>query len=84
MPLLGRLSAINRALIYEVGDLSREEATTYLTDKGVTKADAEEVVNCVGERLVDLQSSLNLLVKDGTLKGNEICKAITRVFFQEF
>ena len=36
MPLLGRWSAMNRALIYEVGDLSREDATTYLTDKGVT------------------------------------------------
>ena len=54
MSLLRRLSGMNWALVYGIDDISREEATTYLMDKGVTQAEAKEVVERAGGRLVDL------------------------------
>ena len=45
---------MNWALVYGIDDISREEATTYLMDKGVTQAEAKKVVECAGGRLVDL------------------------------
>ena len=76
MPYLMGLSAANRALIYEVNDLTDEEATTYLLGRNITKDEVEDVLKCVGGRLVYLQSCLQYTKRDDVLKGDELCKGI--------
>ena len=62
MPFLKHLSAVNRALIYEFEDIEEEEASKYLMNMGCpTPARVDEVVSCVGPRLVYLQSSLQIM-----------------------
>ena len=43
-------------------ELYTTSTDTYLIDKGVTQADVKEVISCVDGRLVDLQSSLKLIM----------------------
>ena len=81
MPHLKRLSAANRASVYEVNDVTDEEATAYLIKREVPKDKAENVVKCVGGRLVYLQSCLDLFKSDDVLKGDELCEGITRALF---
>lgn len=79
MPLLRKLSAANRALIYEVGDISDAEATTYLMKNQVAKDTAKEVVKCVGGRLVDLQSCVERI--NDAEKSGDICQYIQTTLF---
>ena len=41
MPYLGKLSAVNRAEIYEVGDVTKEDAIAYILQKGIPRNKAE-------------------------------------------
>lgn len=47
-------------MVYEVGDLDEEQATSYLLGKNVRQETAKKVVSCVGGRLVYLQRCLKL------------------------
>ena len=79
MPLLKQLSAVNRAIVYEIGDIEKEKATQYLIKTGMMKDKADEVVNCVGGRLVYLESSMKIV---GSISNsNDICEHIKTHFF---
>ena len=70
MPYLGKLSAVNRAEIYEVGDITKEDVIAYILQKGIPRNKAEKVVTCVGDGLVFLESCVNLLIKSGGTEGD--------------
>ena len=46
MPYLGKLSAVNRAEIYEVRDVTKEDAIAYILQKDIPWNKAEKVVTC--------------------------------------
>lgn len=60
MPLLGDLSAMNRAVIYEVGDITDVEAMNYLTKNQIAKDVARQLVSLIGSRIVHLESCVYL------------------------
>ena len=47
MPLLAKLSATNRVIIYEVGDVHDDDAVWYLVRGGVDESLAKKLVNCM-------------------------------------
>ena len=81
MPILERLSASNRAIIYEVGDLRDMEALKYLIENGVGIKAAKESVNCVGGRLVYLQDVLTLK-QDVLMNVDQLCASIEELLFK--
>ena len=79
MPLLTLLSTVNKAMVYEIGDIEKEKAIQYLMKMGIMKDGANEVVNCVGGRLVYLQSSMKIV---GSISNtNHICTNIKTQFY---
>ena len=54
MPFLEKLSAVNRCLVYEIG-----EAMAYLPSQNVKQDAAKKIISCVGGRLVYLHSCVN-------------------------
>ena len=72
IPLLKLLSTVNRAIVYEIGDIEKKKATQYIIKMGIMKDGADEVVNCVGGRLVYLQGYMKIV---GNISNtNDICK----------
>lgn len=60
MVFLQELSATNKALVHEIGDLEKEKAITYLMMMKLTRGKATRVVDCIGGQMVYLQSFLEL------------------------
>lgn len=60
IPFLRRCSAMNRALVYEIRDLDDEQARKYLREMGISGSRANKIVNCIGSRLVYLESCVIL------------------------
>ena len=58
--LLEKLSAVNRCLVYEIGDLDDDQAMAYLLSQNVKQDAAKKIISCVGGRLVYLLSCVNL------------------------
>ena len=58
--IIEELSATDRGLVYEIGDVDEGKATKYLMEMGFVEERAEKVASCVGGRLVYLQSCLKL------------------------
>lgn len=74
-----KLSAANRALIYEVGGLTKKEGLNYLMENGVALLQtAKKSVKCVGGRLVYLQNVLTL--NNEELKSVDLCGTTKRIF----
>ena len=48
MPMLEGLSAANRAIVYEIGDVSDEKACVYLVRNSIVKEKADELVAFIG------------------------------------
>jgi len=78
LPLIKHLSGTNRALMYEVGDITDKEAENYLVQVGVEPEKAKKLVNVIGGRLVHLRTSVALL---GRYTGDDYCEAITEALF---
>ena len=79
MPFLELMSASNRALVYEIGDLEEKRAVEFLTRNKIAKDRAKAIVTCIGGRLVYLESSIK--IDDSDWKGKEICKEIKEALF---
>ena len=79
MPFLEVLSTANRADVYEIGDLSEEKAVSFLMKIHMSVGRAKKLVQCVGGRLVYLQSSLNKNHMDW--QDDEVCKKIKAALF---
>ena len=60
IPFLAKLSATNRGFIYEVGDVHDDDAFRYLAKNGVDESLAEKLVDCIGGRMVHLESCIHL------------------------
>jgi len=84
MTLIKGMSAMNRAFVYEIGDLGDDEAERYLMMNNVPQDKASEVVQYVGGRLVYLQSVVELMkLWKGLISNKVICKTIKEeIFFQ--
>ena len=80
MPFLEKLSAVNRCLVYQIGDLDDDQAMAYLLSQNVKQDAAKKIISCVGGRLVYLQSCVNLhsLQK---LNFNHVCNEIKVALF---
>jgi len=61
MPILDKLSAMNRGFLYEMANITVEQAHSYLTQNSVPKEVATELVKRIGTRIVHLESSIALL-----------------------
>ena len=61
MPFIEKLSAANRASMYEIGNLDEEKAVSFLIKNNVNEQLAMDIFSYVGGRLVHLQSCLNLV-----------------------
>lgn len=81
MPILDRLSAMNRGLIYEVGDVSYEKAHNYLTLNGIPKDVATELVKSIGGRLVHLESSIVLMRMSAGWRDEDVPKKVKSELF---
>ena len=79
MPFLERLSVVNRACVYEIGDLNDNEAVSFLLKNNMKESRAKKLVQCLGGRLVYLQSSVNHDNKNW--KDEDICKNIKVALF---
>ena len=55
MPLLEVLSAMNRALLYEIGDVTDEKALEFLMENDIEENVARELVKYVGGRIIHLE-----------------------------
>lgn len=62
MPFLKELTATNRGLVFEIGDVDEEKAVKFLMDNDTPQNMARAVYNCIGSCLVYLNSFL--LVKN--------------------
>ena len=83
MPLLEKMSAKNRSVVYEIGDL--QDAVLYLMKNLMSEDKAKEVVKCIGGRLVYLESTVKM-DKNKELqwkKDLEMCNKIKKAFFQK-
>jgi len=58
--IIEELSATDRGLVYEIGDVDEGKATEYLMEMDFVEDRAEKVVSCLEKRLVYLQSCLKL------------------------
>ena len=82
MPFLETLSAVNRCLVYEIGDLDEEQAMDYLLGKNMEQEVAKKVVSCVGGRLVYLQSCIKLHnLQKLSFNDDHVCKEIKMALF---
>lgn len=79
MLFLKELSAANRSLVYEIGDLDKEQANSYLLGKNMRQDTAKKVVSCVGGRLVYLQSCLKL--PNLNFNDDHVCEEIKAALF---
>jgi len=71
MPLVKKLSATNRSIICEVGDIDTDDALRFLTENGVGVTLAKKIVDYISGRLIYLESSIYLNEKI-KWKGEEV------------
>ena len=81
MSLLEDLSATNRAIIYEVGDVEDEEGIKYLMKNGIDESLANKLINCIGERMVYLANSVYLAKREGRNETSDAYNKIEDVLF---
>ena len=66
-------------MVYEIGDEEEKKATQYSLKMGIKKDMADKIVNCVGARLVYLQSSIKFA--DSISSVSDVCNSIKEQFF---
>ena len=64
VPLMERMSAMNRALTYEIGDVTDDESFNLLIKSGIPKMLSKALVDIIGGRLVYLQSAVRLIITE--------------------
>ena len=79
-----KLSATNRAIIYEVGDLHDDDAVSYLVRNGVDESLAKKLVDCIGGRMVHLGAVFTYWGRTRQMKGlNRSTRTSKKDYFQE-
>ena len=81
MSLLEDLSATNRAIIYEVGDVNDEEGIEYLMKNGIDENLAKKLINCIGGRMVYLANSIYLAKREERNETSDAYNKIEDVLF---
>ena len=56
MPLLDILSAMNRAVVCEVGDVEDDQALAYLMKNDIPEDKARELISLIGGRIIHLET----------------------------
>ena len=70
MPLLEVLSAMNKALMYEIGNVCDENALQHLMDNGVSEDIGGKLVQYIGSRIIYLESCVVLIqIEDWHAEG---------------
>ena len=80
MPMLESISATNRGIMYEIGDIKDEDAIYYLMKRGIGEDEAKKLVTFIGGRLVYLQTSVALIKKLGWTSQDGIEKMKSLLF----
>lgn len=80
MPLLEKLSATNRAIVLEVGDLNDDQAISYLMNNQIAEDVARKLVEWIGGRIVNLQSCV-WLIQRNNWSNDELHKKIKETLF---
>ena len=65
IPMLEGISATNRGIMYEIGDIKDEDAIYYLMKRGIGEDETKKLVTFIRGRLVYLQTSVPLIKKLG-------------------
>ena len=80
VPMLEGISATNRGIMYEIGDIKDEDAIYYLMKRGIGEDKAKKLVKFIGGRLVYLQTSVALIKKLGWTSQDGIEKMKSLLF----
>ena len=64
VPLMERMSAMNRALTFEIGDVTDDESINLLIKSGIPEMLSKALVDIIGGRLVYLQSAVRLIITE--------------------
>lgn len=81
MPLLEVLSAMNRALMYEIGDVCDEKALEYLMNNDVCEDTGRKLVECIGGRIIHLESCVVLMQIEGW-NAEDVCERAKSSLFE--